>query len=166
MQKSRTEFTPPTIENHVVEQNGHPCAQRWLPSLKTQRKELMMPNAKLARAQRRHRMSELADPLDRITQADLNYFPWFSHRKYRLRVADPVEIELAELLGEDMSLPQGEQHYMVIYRHDPDFCARLPVTGPANAPLKLLHEELARAIFEENGEKPVPLKLMLGSIRA
>jgi hypothetical protein len=124
-----------------------------------------MPNPKLTPAQRRCRMNELGDRLDHIAQADLNYFTWFSDRKYRLRVAGPAEIELAELLGEDMTLPPGKQHYMVVYRMDTDVCLRAPVTGPANANPKLFREELARAIFEENGAKRVPYRLMFEEIR-
>jgi hypothetical protein len=149
-----------TTENPPVEQNGHSVPSTLLPSGPSMR------NPGLDRAQRRRRMAELADPLDRTARNDLNYFTWFSDRKYRLRVAEPAEIELAELLGEDMTLPPSKQHYMVVYRMNTDVCLRTPVTGPANADQKLLHEELARAIFEENGEKQIPLELMFETVKA
>jgi hypothetical protein len=113
-------------------------------------------------------MAELEDSLNRIAQSDLNYFTWFPHRKHRVRVADSTEIELAELLGEDMSLPIGKQHYMAIRRDDPTGCLRLPVTGPANAEPGLFNERLAQAIFEEmlNADLPVHPELLFETIKA
>ena len=169
MQKARTQFTPPTTENAVVQQKGDSVHSTQLPSgLGAQPKEPTMRNPKLNRAQRRRRISELADPLDRIARNDLNFFTWFPHREYRVRVADPAEIELAELLGKDMSLPSGKQHYMAIQGGAPLGCLRLPVAGPPHARPGLFDEELAQAIFEEiRIEEPfVPEELLLESINA
>ena len=65
-----------------------------------------MSRPELTRAQRR-RLRKLADPLRCITQGDLNFFAAFPHRRYRVGEADCAEIEQAQLLGADMSLPQA-----------------------------------------------------------
>jgi hypothetical protein len=52
------------------------------------------------------------DLQDRVTHADLSYFAQLPHCKHPGRVADTAEIELAELIGTDMSLVPGKQHYI------------------------------------------------------
>ena len=99
-----------TTENPVVEHNGHSVPSTLLPSGPSIR------NPGLNRAQQRCRMAELGDRLDGIARDDLNYFTWFSDRKYRLRVADPAEIEPGRAAWRSMTLPPGKQHYMVVYR--------------------------------------------------
>ena len=126
-----------------------------------------MRKPRLNRVQRRRRMTELEDRLHRIARNDLNYFTWFPHRKHRVRVADPAEIEAAELLGKDMSLPSGKQHYMAILGRAPFNSLRLPVDGPADASPGLFDEELAQAIFEGTEiEEPFwPKELLFETIK-
>ena len=73
---------------------------------------------------KRRRLQELQGSLDRIRQADANYFRRFPYRQHRVRVAADVEIEEAKLLG-------TEQHYIAVWKLTPDGdCWRLLMTGP------------------------------------
>jgi len=106
-----------------------------------------MRTTKLTSNQRR-RLRELADPIERITQGDLNYFARFPHRRHRVREADCAEIEQAELLGIGVTLHPGNRHYCAIRYVSADTCLRLAVGGPAHVDPESLDEEMARAIFE------------------
>ena len=96
------------------------------------------------------RVRELQDSIDRVTDADLSYFARFPHRKHRMRVADLVEIELAELLGEDMSLLPRTRYYCAVRYLTPYSCLRIPVVGPADADPELFDEDRSRTIFKNN----------------
>ena len=115
-----------------------------------------MRTPKLTRAVRR-RMRKLADPIDRITRADLNYFARFPHRRHRVRVAGCAEIEQAQLLGSDMSPPPGKQYYNAVRYLTPDTCLRVAVLGPPDADPELFDEETAREIFKQNATLRVDL---------
>jgi hypothetical protein len=106
-----------------------------------------MPTRKLTRAQRR-RLQQLADPLRRITQGDLNYFARFPHRRYRVREADIAEIEHAELTGGGVTPRPGNRHCRAIRYLTPYACLSLPVGGPADIDPESLDEELAQAVFK------------------
>jgi hypothetical protein len=95
-------------------------------------------------------MRKLVNPIDRITRADLNYFARFPHRRHRVRVAGRAEIEQAQLLGADMSLPPGKQYYNAVRYLTPDTCLRVAVLGPPDADPELFDEETAREIFKQN----------------
>ena len=99
---------------------------------------------------RRERLRKLADPIKRITQGDLNFFAAFPHRRYRVGEADCAEIEQAQLLGADMSLPPGKQYYNAVRYLTPDTCLRVAVLGPPDADPELFDEETAREIFKQN----------------
>jgi hypothetical protein len=102
-----------------------------------------MPTPKLTRTQRR-RLRKLADPIDRIPQADLNYFARFRHRMHRVRVASRAEIIL---LGGAMSVPPGHQLYTAVRNVRPGLCLRIVFHGPADADPELFSEAKARAIY-------------------
>ena len=115
-----------------------------------------MPRPQLTRSQQL-RLRELADPIKRITQGDLNFFTAFPHRRYRVGEADCAEIEQAQLLGADMSLPPGKQYYNAVRYLTPDACLRVAVLGPPDADPELFDEETAREIFKQNATLRVDL---------
>jgi hypothetical protein len=103
-----------------------------------------MRTRKLTRAQRR-RMRKLADPIDRIPQADLNYFAQFPHRRHRVRAASRAEIIL---LGGAMSVPPGRQLYTAVRNVRPGLRLRVVFHGPADADPELFSDEAkAREIY-------------------
>jgi hypothetical protein len=103
-----------------------------------------MRTPKLTRAQRR--MEKLADRIDLISEADRRYFERFPRGRYRVRVASQLEIEMAELLGLDMSLPPGSQHYVTVRFLTPSIRSRMMLVGPADP--ELMSERAARTIIE------------------
>jgi hypothetical protein len=108
---------------------------------------------KLTRAQRR-RIEKLAERIDRVSKADRKFFQRFPLRRHRVRVASQAEIEQPRLLGEDVSLPTGKQHFVAIRYLTPDMRLRLLVVGPQDADTDLSESE-ARRIFELNETEAV-----------
>jgi hypothetical protein len=93
---------------------------------------------------KRRRPQELQGSLDRIRQADANYFRRFPGRQHRIRVAASVEIEEAKLLG-------TEQHYIAVWKLTPDGdCWRLLMTGPPDADVESYAEWRAKLVFFHN----------------
>jgi len=119
-----------------------------------------MSTIKLTRAQRR-RMRKLHDSIERITQADLNYFARFPHRKHRVREADCAEIEQAELIGGGITLSPGNQHYRAVRYLTPYACLSLPVGGPADVDPMRLDEAMAQAIFEYASPSECPPRVYM-----
>ena len=104
---------------------------------------------------RRERLRKLADPIKRITQGDLNFFAAFPHRRYRVGEADCAEIEQAQLLGADMSLPPGKQYYNAVRYLTPDTCLRVAVLGPPREIFKqnaTLRVDLAQDVYLTQAE--------------
>jgi len=93
---------------------------------------------------KRRRLQELQGSLDRIRQADANYFSRFPGRRHRIRVAADAEIEEAKLLG-------TEQHYIAVWKLTPDGdCWRLLMTGPPDADVDSYQEWRAKLVFFHN----------------
>jgi len=92
---------------------------------------------------KRRRLQELQGSLDRIRQADANYFSRFPGRRHRIRVAADAEIEEAKLLG-------TEQHYIAVYRMPDGNCWRMLITGPPNADVESFPEWRAKRTFWNN----------------
>jgi hypothetical protein len=106
-----------------------------------------MPRPQLTRSQQL-RLRELADPIKRITQGDLNYFARCPHRRHRVREADCAEIEHAELTGGGLTPRPSNRHCRAVRYLTPYACLSLPVGGPADTDPESLDEEMARAIFK------------------
>jgi hypothetical protein len=104
------------------------------------------------RAQRR-RIQKFVERLDLVMEADRRYFERFPRRRHRVRVASQVEIELAELIGGEMSPPPGSQHYVAVRFLTPSIRLPLVVLGPVDADPELYDEESARQIFEINEDQ-------------
>ena len=109
---------------------------------------------KPSRAQR-CQFEKLAARIDNLTQAYARFFERFPHRKHRVRLAARAEIEQTELMGKDMSLPPGKQHYIAVRNLTPGMRLRLAVIGPRDADPELYGEEGARAIFTINETEEV-----------
>ena len=106
-----------------------------------------MRTPKLTPAQQR-RMQKLADRIDRISEADRQYFERFAHRRHRVRVAGRVELEVDRiLLGRARSLPPGRQLYTAVRNVRPGLRFRIVFLGPADRDPELFSEAKARAIY-------------------
>src|SRR3954447_9767435 len=120
----------------------------------------------MAKHAQRRRMRELQDSIDRITQADLNYFTRFPHRNRHLRVADPAEIEQWELVtGADMNLPPGKQHYSGVIRMSDDVCLCLVFPGSVDDDPELFDDEMVRTVLEPYSTVSYDLTLVLRKVR-
>jgi len=127
-----------------------------------------MRTPELTRAQRR-RMRKLADRIDRISEADRQYFERFAHRRHRVRVAGRVELEVDRiLLGRARSAPPGCQLYTAVRNVRPGFRLRIVFLGPADRDPELFSEAKARAIyaFHETEEARALEALMIGMFEA
>jgi hypothetical protein len=103
-----------------------------------------MPRSKITRAQRA-RLRQLADRLERITQADFDYFAGFPTTGTGF--ASPGSLR-SSWPGGDMSLPPGSQRYVAVRFLMPSTRSRMLIVGPADAGPELTSERAARRIFE------------------
>jgi hypothetical protein len=102
----------------------------------------------LSRAQRRQ-MKKLAARVDKATNADRKFFERFPHRRYRVRLAGPAEVEYGALLAgqSPRRLPPDLHHYAIIKNVAPGARLRVIVIGNEGWDTDLPEQE-ARKLYE------------------
>src|ERR1700730_1099251 len=102
----------------------------------------------LSRAQRRQ-LKKLAARVDKVTNADRKFFERFPHRRYRVRLAGPAEVEYGVLLGGEnpRRLPPDYRHYAIVKNVASGARMRLIVIGNEGWDTDLPDQE-ARKLYE------------------
>jgi hypothetical protein len=102
----------------------------------------------LSRAQRRQ-LKKLATHVEKATNADREFFERFPHRRYRVRLAGPAEVEYGGLLAgqSPRRLPPDFRHYAIIKNVAPGARLRLIMIGNDDWDTDLPEQE-ARKLYE------------------
>jgi hypothetical protein len=102
----------------------------------------------LSRAQRRQ-MKKLAARVDKATNADRKFFERFPHRRHRVRLVGPAEVEYSALLAGESPrrLPPDFRHYAIIKNVASGARLRMIVIGNKGWDTDL-PEQKARELYE------------------
>jgi hypothetical protein len=102
----------------------------------------------LSRAQRRQ-LKKLAARVDKATNADRKFFERFPHRRYRVRLVGPAEVEYGALLAGESPrrLPPDFRHYAIIKNVASGARLRVIVIGNEGWDTDLPEQE-ARELYE------------------
>ncbi|WP_038950402.1 hypothetical protein [Bradyrhizobium genomosp. III] len=95
------------------------------------------------------RLAELAGTNDRMSQIDRRFFERFPHRRHRIRIGHPAEVEAGRIAysAERQQIPQGFCHYVVVKSFAPDIRLRASTLGPLGIDTDA-DEVTARSIFQ------------------
>jgi hypothetical protein len=102
----------------------------------------------LSRAQRRER-KKLAARVEKITNADRNFFERFPQRQHRVRLAGRAEVEQDALLAGESPrrVPPDLSHYAIVKNVAPGLRLRLILIGDEGLDIDVSEQE-ARERFE------------------
>lgn len=95
------------------------------------------------------RLAELAGVNDRLSQIDKRFFERFPHRRHRIRIGHPAEIEAGQIAysAEREKIPQGFCHYVVVKSFAPEIRLRASTVGPVGVDTDA-GEAVALTIFQ------------------